>query len=327
MSCRSVPLSSAAVSAARGSSGLTESQVQSLFHGLRREGAECREPTREEYDRGLDGLAMRIRHDAAIPEHARARALARVEQARGSTVPDGRTWHAVQWLDASAAVASAALDRACRDVDADLGLPSGSSAGLLAQWRDARPGSFDDYPAPDPAYRLDLRAGVPADERTARALRKLGYEQYLAQPLPVFVYGTLRQGCHNHHLMDGAREEVRSATADGVAVYRSGHGFPYAAEHPDPQAVTVGEVVWLSDDAAGWNARARLDLLEGFDSDRPARSHYERVQRDVLVRRPGGGPAEPTRAWVYLARGHARDRLREQDRVQHGDWVADLPAR
>ena len=154
---------------------------------------------------------------------------------------------------------------------------------LLEKWRDDD--RYEDYAPPEnEEFHYDKLRGMPQDKRTARALRKLGYEHYLAQPLPVFVYGTLRAGQGNSVLMADARIGYLEGTVKGVAVYGNRrYGFPYAAEHEDPDAIAKGEIVWLSHDEKGLDARRSLDMLEGFDSDYPTQSHYLRTRKTVLL--------------------------------------------
>lgn len=203
-------------------------------------------------------------------------------------------------------------------VGADLGLDPMQVRATISQWR--RTTDYEDVEVPDAQYRYDLYPDVPQDEDTQRALRKLGYQQYLAQPHPVFVYGTLRSGQGNHRLMRDAVDELHPAVADGVGIYGAHRGFPYAVEHADPDARTVGEVIWLSEDHQGAEARKSLDYLEGFDADAPSRSHYERVLRPVTYTN-SAGETHTVQAWIYLARGYSRAQLVESDRIDHGDWV------
>jgi gamma-glutamylcyclotransferase (GGCT)/AIG2-like uncharacterized protein YtfP len=209
----------------------------------------------------------------------------------------------------------------------DLGTTPEYVRQLLNDYRTALPSAFDDVEVPDPAFRYheDSRL-VPDPEASpdlARAWRKLGYEQYLAQPHPVFVYGTLRPGQGNHGVMaHGVDHENPPVTArmDGVAIYGAHRGFPYAAEHDDPTACTVGEIVWLTDTDNGWDARLGMDHLEGFSSDHPSKSHYERVLRPITITDPDGS-TRTVNAWTYLARGWSKSQLREDDRILDGDWV------
>lgn len=317
MSCRSTRASSAAVSLAHLSSGLDDAQVASLFHALKREGAAQEAPSTAEYQAGLERLALRV-SDLAVSDSQRDRLLARLRDAEAEEL-DGSAWYAVSNVQAAAQVAREALQSRYDQVAGLFGVDAGKVADLVDGWR-VNPGTFEDVQAPA-KFRFDLDAGIPGDERTLRALRKLGYETFLAEPYPVFVYGTLRSGQGNHRLMADAVQSSSLARADGVGVYGAHAGFPYATEHEDADAFTVGEVSWLSDGPVGWQARQSLDWLEGFSSDAPSTSHYERVLRPVRVQGPDGVTRE-VQAWMYMARGSARRQLSEADRILDGDWVA-----
>lgn len=226
---------------------------------------------------------------------------------------------------ASATAYRAFQERTLADLYARVAGPLGMSPDRVEEavqvW--AATADYEDIAAPDVHYRFDRLPGVPTDPNSARALRRLGYERYLATPYPVFVYGTLRRGQGNSFLLDGARENTHEGYLDGVAVYH-GPGFPYAAEH-DPTSRAVGEVVWLRDDAAGQDARDSLDYLEGFNSRYPSDSHYERVAREVTYTDTWGETTTVT-AWVYLAR-FRRHALSEGDIIDGGDWVEAMRQR
>lgn len=127
----------------------------------------------------------------------------------------------------------------------------------------------------------------------------------------VFVYGTLRSGQGNHHLLADAASIIRPAIATGLQLKVPSHGgFPYAVPHPE--ARTVGEIVTIPATQAE-QALERLDRLEGYDADRPHQSHYLRVARTVQV----AGTTE--QAWVYIAGPHTRpDELQP---IPSGDWT------
>lgn len=181
--------------------------------------------------------------------------------------------------------------------------------------------NYEDKGASEPEFRYDMIDGVPQDEISQKALRKLGYEVFLLQEYPVFVYGTLRQGQGNNHLLDNGVQQYAPAVAPGIAIYGADRGFPYAKEHDAEDAVTVGDIAWLSRDRKGSQARKSMDYLEGFDSDRPSSSHYERVLVPVKVQKEDGS-VETVKAWTYLARGYSKAQLDERDRINNGDWVA-----
>lgn len=323
MSCRSTACSSVATSYARATTNLADGQIQSLFHALKRQGKEEGHPTpsAEEYVEGLNRLSMAIRNNDALSDISRDRLLSRLEQAKVDSPLDGPAWFAVQQINAAAHVADQSLDNICSKVAASFDRDISTMRSRLAGWMYSEADDFEDVTVPDPAYRYDLVPGVPTDERTARALRKLGYEHFLAQPHPVFVYGTLRPGQGNYRLMSDAAVGSTTAVLTGHAIYGAHRGFPYAAEHEDPAARTVGDIVWLEDSYSGQYARQSMDALEGFDSDSPSRSHYERVLREVSFIDIDGSP-QRVKAWTYMARGSARRQLREEDRILDGDWVA-----
>lgn len=162
--------------------------------------------------------------------------------------------------------------------------------------------------------------GFLDDENHRNTLNKIAYEIYLREPLPVFVYGTLRKNQGNYGIMEPAVNNVTPGKIYGVGIYGSNYGFPYAAEHENPEVYTVGELVELTQDFEGRMARNRLDQLEGFDSDMPSTSHYERKIIQVETFDENNKKIKTT-SWVYLARGHARKSLYEADRISHGDWV------
>lgn len=220
----------------------------------------------------------------------------------------------------AAALSERRLEEIAEKVGEDMNLTAWQVRYALSQWRTRE--DYEDVLVPDEMFRYDLDPLVPTDDATARALRKLGYEHYLAQPHPVFVYGTLRTGQGNHRLMDGAVDSLTAGVAHGVGIYGAHRGFPYATEHDDPQARTQGEVIWLTQDRDGEQARQSLDHLEGFDSDSPSRSHYERVLRPITVPNSDKNAAPRTvMAWMYMARGWSKAQLVESDRIPDGDWV------
>lgn len=193
-------------------------------------------------------------------------------------------------------------------------------AATFRNWQ--RSTSYEDLESPDERFRPDP-ALYADDEDTARALRKVGLERWLAQPLPVFVYGTLRRNQGNDRLMDGAIEErSEEASVSGIAIYGPGRGFPYAKEAPDGQGITRGDLVHLTDDGDGRYARDRLDTLEGFRSDTYNDSHYRRVETTVTYPDPVTGEPRETRAWTYLAGAYHARTLPESERIHDGDWVA-----
>ncbi|MFM7264554.1 MAG: gamma-glutamylcyclotransferase [Cyanobium sp.] len=103
----------------------------------------------------------------------------------------------------------------------------------------------------------------------------------MAEEIPVFVYGTLRRGQSNHHLLAGARWGGEQRL-EGARLHNLGP-FPMAIVSAHTRAdVVQGELWWV--DAA---TLALLDRLEGVPR------LYER-RRLALASGPW--------AWVYLGR-------------------------
>jgi len=72
----------------------------------------------------------------------------------------------------------------------------------------------------------------------------------------IFVYGSLRAGGFNSHLMDGA-EFLGEMTIEGFRMYSLG-AFPMIRRTGEPEHQVVGEVYLVSE-----GLRDRLDRLEG----------------------------------------------------------------
>lgn len=97
----------------------------------------------------------------------------------------------------------------------------------------------------------------------------------------VAVYGTLRRGKGNHHLLKG-QTFVGRCTLAAITLYDLGD-FPGAKRQ-----ASEGVVVEVYDVDAG--TMAMLDLLEDYHPEAPKEGLYERAQ----LHTPFG------RAWVYL---------------------------
>jgi gamma-glutamylcyclotransferase (GGCT)/AIG2-like uncharacterized protein YtfP len=127
----------------------------------------------------------------------------------------------------------------------------------------------------------------------------------------VAVYGTLRRGCRNHGLLDGA-EPLGDGHVAGTLwlVETEEHrGYPYPALLLDDQGQVVVECFRI----IGASQLASLDRLESFDPDDEAGSEY--VRRSVPV-----AGARVATAQVYVYRG-PREHLARP--IPNGDWVAD----
>lgn len=313
----------AATHYARAITNLDDSQISSIFHRIRRDHKDTPAPQPDEATATLTRLRREVLDDTRLPEATAQRIAARYDRAldaiEAGELPDGQTWAAVQAAPLEAEIAERNLTSTVRSSARHQRKSEDRLAAAFRKWR--RNDDYEDLESPDPAYRLDPTQ-FPADKHTQRALRKLGFENYLAQRMPVFVYGTLRNNQGNDRLMAGAiAQRSEDAQVDGIAVYGAGRGFPYAQESPDGLGFTKGDLVYLTDDHDGDWARQSLDNLEGFDSDSFNDSHYRRVAQDVTYTDPDTGERKTVKAWTYLAGNWSRESLTEEDRIHSGDWV------
>ena len=74
----------------------------------------------------------------------------------------------------------------------------------------------------------------------------------------LFVYGTLKRGCHNQGYLAGQHFVGEARTAPGFRLFDLG-GFPGMVTHPTDQGGVTGEV-WDVDTSA----LEQLDQLEGI---------------------------------------------------------------
>lgn len=323
MSCHSTHMGIAATQHAKAITNLDDTQVSGIFHRLKNTHTDAPAPTPDEAIATLTRLRREVLDDRRLPPATASRIADRylrgIDSITNGELPDGRTWAAMQATPVEAEIAETNLRHALQAAATHQRTTTERLTARFDQWR--KNANYEDVEAPDPAFRPDP-SDFPADKHTQRALRKLGWENYLHQPLPVFTYGTLRNGQGNDRLMNGAiASRSEEAQVDGIAIYGADRGFPYAQEAPDGTGITRGDIVYLTDDAHGHSARGRLDNLEGFNSDGPSNSHYRRVALDVTYTDPESGQQHTTKAWTYLAGSWAQRDLREEDRIHDGDWV------
>jgi gamma-glutamylcyclotransferase (GGCT)/AIG2-like uncharacterized protein YtfP len=101
----------------------------------------------------------------------------------------------------------------------------------------------------------------------------------ISEQLPVFVYGTLRNGLSNYKRLLTSRTSVETpGILRGYSMYTNG-GFPMIVEAAESDLVS-GEVMWIR---SGDYSRviADLDRLEGFRSVGDARNLYNRETVEV----------------------------------------------
>lgn len=118
----------------------------------------------------------------------------------------------------------------------------------------------------------------------------------------VAVYGSLRQGCHNQRMMEGAKFLGTCRTKKTFVMLDLG-SFPGVLNRRTPGKKIVVELYEVSDQHL-----ARLDQFEGVPH------LYDRIQVETDL-----GPAE---MYVYqLTPVEARERIGRGMVVRSGDWL------
>ncbi len=114
----------------------------------------------------------------------------------------------------------------------------------------------------------------------------------------VFVYGTLKRGGCNHHLLQGAEPLGSHRTAPRFTLYDLGR---YPGVRPGGRSAIHGELYRVDTETL-----ARLDLLED----------YPRLYDRVLI------PTSQGQAWIYLL-----NRRCERPQIPGGRWEIRRPKR
>nr|WP_263327194.1 gamma-glutamylcyclotransferase family protein [Neobacillus sp. Marseille-Q6967] len=117
----------------------------------------------------------------------------------------------------------------------------------------------------------------------------------------VFVYGTLRKGEPNAHLLKSATCIAEQCWTNGV-VYDTGYGYP--AIKPTPSSRIYGELYSVTEEELG-----RLDQLEGYREGRKD-NLYERIEQTVYTDKGS------FQAYMYIA---SKENLLKK-RIPNGDW-------
>jgi gamma-glutamylcyclotransferase (GGCT)/AIG2-like uncharacterized protein YtfP len=128
--------------------------------------------------------------------------------------------------------------------------------------------------------------------------------------LPVFVYGTLRNGLGNYsRLLSGRTVRELPGVLLGAAMYDvvSG-GFPGIV--PDAEELVHGELMWIDGTVYDEVVRS-LDWLEGY---REGNKNSMYIRSKVLVHTVTAGA--PVEAWAYIWNGGVED----YPKVSGGDW-------
>jgi predicted DNA-binding transcriptional regulator YafY/gamma-glutamylcyclotransferase (GGCT)/AIG2-like uncharacterized protein YtfP len=128
------------------------------------------------------------------------------------------------------------------------------------------------------------------------------------QPIPLFVYGSLRAGGANAHLLSPYVLTVEPARLDGMQLYQVDPCYPGMV--PGNGSV-VGELVTIAPDWAEEAFRV-LDALEEYFGPGDPRNAYDRRLVEVL-----DGRGALRQAWVYIWLGAVEG----CSPVPDGDWI------
>jgi gamma-glutamylcyclotransferase (GGCT)/AIG2-like uncharacterized protein YtfP len=118
----------------------------------------------------------------------------------------------------------------------------------------------------------------------------------------VFVYGTLRKGERNAHLLEKATRIAETCWTKGE-LYDTGNGYP--AIKQSASSIVYGEVYQVSN-----KELIELDYLEGY-TEGGVNNLYERVEQEVNTEHG------IITAFVYVS---ARDSLLKES-IESGDWL------
>jgi gamma-glutamylcyclotransferase (GGCT)/AIG2-like uncharacterized protein YtfP len=130
--------------------------------------------------------------------------------------------------------------------------------------------------------------------------------------LPFFVYGTLRPGESNYHLLQGQTLSEQSAHVRGLCLYSLGT-YPMMVKSTNPDERVWGELVVIKPQAYPQVVK-HLDELEEYDPANPLSSLYQRITYPIHL---DGG--ETVTAWLYIGQ-HEVIKLSDP-RIWDGDWV------
>lgn len=127
----------------------------------------------------------------------------------------------------------------------------------------------------------------------------------------VFVYGTLKEGYHNHRLLVNNRL-VGRAELRGYGVYNLPHGMFPAVEKGTIENKVIGEVYEISP-----TDLVKLDRLEGYYEEGGKHNLYNR--EEVYVRLLDGKDKDlRVRSFVYL---YNRQSEGKPVFIESGEWI------
>jgi gamma-glutamylcyclotransferase (GGCT)/AIG2-like uncharacterized protein YtfP len=138
------------------------------------------------------------------------------------------------------------------------------------------------------------------------------------QELPVFVYGTLRNGMGNYdRILAGRTVEEYPAVLPKHKMFSVGIAYVTDCDAGD-NGMVIGEVMYV-EPGRYKEVLARLDSLEGYRPGGGRYNHYERVRRTAVITTESG-EQKSVEVWVYHGGVDHLNRFSEAQRVKSGDW-------
>ncbi|SDP97790.1 Uncharacterized conserved protein YtfP, gamma-glutamylcyclotransferase (GGCT)/AIG2-like family [Lentzea jiangxiensis] len=133
--------------------------------------------------------------------------------------------------------------------------------------------------------------------------------------LPIFTYGTLRNGLFNYdRVLRGRTLAEQPAVLHGCVLYDAG-GFPFAVRKISrTDRIVVGELMTIKPDHYR-QVLDELDELEGCDDSDPG-ALFTRVVVSV------NATGTSVQAWMYQAGDTVERDFTEADQIVDGDWVS-----
>lgn len=134
---------------------------------------------------------------------------------------------------------------------------------------------------------------------------------------PVFVYGTLRPGYHNHDwALKGRTVSEETATLNQAVMFDYGH-FPFVSiTHPEAATHQVQGVLVTIPDEHYQDVVKDLDMLEGYRAPGSNTNLYDRVEVEVTTR-----SGATVTAWTYVAAANREAVIGNLPIVESGDWA------
>lgn len=127
--------------------------------------------------------------------------------------------------------------------------------------------------------------------------------------LPMFVYGTLREGYGNDRLFHRPVANVQHQTALLMGYDMYAAGIPFIYPSVDENAIVTGELVTVSDETYQ-EMMEKVDALEGYNVYSDS-GWYMRRRVTVVI-----GDGEQVEAWAYIAQEQPTCRI-----VPSGDYA------